>query len=106
GLAHRREVVHAVPLRDELEIGRELRRGPSGKREIHGGEPLRDARFERHARFSRTDAAPPWRRLRCTRRREMAAGVTPWTRDACPTVSGRAWASFCRTSFESPRMAS
>ena len=40
--------------------------------------------------------------LRCTSRMETAAGVTPATRAAWPTVAGRICASFCRTSFESP----
>src|ERR1700761_4212957 len=35
-------------------------------------------------------------------RMEMAAGVTPGKRPACPTVSGRASVSFWRTSFERP----
>ena len=40
--------------------------------------------------------------LRCTSRMDTAAGVTPGTRAAWPTVAGRSCASFWRTSFERP----
>ena len=40
--------------------------------------------------------------FRCTSRSEMAAGVTPGTRLACPTVAGRASPSFWRTSWDKP----
>ena len=43
--------------------------------------------------------------FRCTSRMDTAAGVTPATRAACPTVAGRICASFCRTSFDSPATA-
>ena len=32
--------------------------------------------------------------------KEMAAGVTPLMRPACPSVSGRCFCSFCRTSMD------
>src|SRR5512135_2191577 len=102
--AHRSEVVHAVPLREELEVARELRGRAVRQLQVHRADALSDLRFERHAAPS--PAASTWalRRLRCTSRSEMAAGVTPWMREACPTVSGRWCASFCRTSLESPRI--
>ncbi len=43
--------------------------------------------------------------FKCTSRMDTAAGVTPATRAACPTVAGRICASFCRTSFDNPVMA-
>ena len=47
---------------------------------------------------------PPWR-LRCTRSRLTAAGVTPETLPACPIVAGRCSASFSETSADRPRTA-
>ncbi len=41
--------------------------------------------------------------FRCTSNNDIAAGVTPAIRDACPTVAGRCAASFCRTSVDKPR---
>ena len=35
---------------------------------------------------------------------EMSAGLTPLMREACPTVAGRNFASFCAASMRSPRM--
>ena len=43
------------------------------------------------------------RRFRCTSSSEIAAGVTPLTRAAWPTVAGRARFSFSSTSADSPR---
>jgi hypothetical protein len=43
------------------------------------------------------------RRFRCTNSSEIAAGVTPWMRDAWPMVCGRCCASRCCTSFDRPR---
>ena len=51
---------------------------------------------------SRSRRARPHSRVASSR--EMAAGVTPGTRLACPTVAGLAAASFCRTSCDRPRM--
>src|ERR1700691_2359550 len=41
-------------------------------------------------------------RRRCTSRIDTAAGVTPGTRAAWPSVAGRTAASCWRTSFDSP----
>ena len=105
GLADRGEVVHAIPLRDEVEIARELLHGAVGQLELHRRDTRADLLRERHARPSCTTGAASARRLRCTSSSEIAAGVTPWMRAACPTVSGRCCASFCATSFERPRIA-
>ena len=59
GLAHRREVVHAVPLRDQLEVCRELRARGIGQREAHRREALGDPCFEGHADFSVGAACRP-----------------------------------------------
>src|SRR5262245_37194236 len=40
--------------------------------------------------------------LRNTPRTAIAAGVTPGTRDACPSVSGRTWDNRCTISFDRP----
>src|SRR4029079_7620561 len=86
-LAHRGEVVHAVPLRDQLEVARERLRRVERELEAHGADPGADPLREAHAWRSRGGSAVAARRLRCTRRSEIAAGVTPWMREARPTVS-------------------
>ena len=48
-----------------------------------------------------SDLAFLWRSS-ATRRREMAAGVTPAILEACPTEEGRTFWSFSATSFENP----
>ena len=49
-------------------------------------ETLRELRLQDHALFCCADANP---RFKCTSRIEIAAGVTPEMRAACPSVSGR-----------------
>ena len=41
-------------------------------------------------------------RFKCTISSATAAGVTPEMRDACPSVSGWCWLSFCCTSADKP----
>ena len=69
------------------------------------------AGVERHHRERQRDELAPGDcarhqaarlRFKYTSRMETAAGVTPATRAAWPTVAGRICASFCRTSFDSP----
>src|SRR5450432_1790531 len=102
GLADRGEVVHAIPPRNELQVLLEAlaRRGRQVDR--HRREPVGDRRGESHALVSCMSSMSA-RRFRCTRRSEIAAGVTPWTRAAWPTVSGRCCVSFCCASVDSPR---
>jgi hypothetical protein len=38
----------------------------------------------------------------CTNNNDIAAGVTPDTRDACPRVLGIAMLNFCLTSWDKP----
>ena len=69
-----------------------LAAGAQCQRERRGENPAsRDVRHQAARDF-----------LRCTNRMDTAAGVTPATRAACPTVAGRICSSFCRTSLESP----
>src|SRR5476651_1285682 len=102
GLADRGEVVHAIPPRNELEVLLETLALRGRQLDCHRRESVGDRRCEAHALFSCVSSRSA-RRFRCTRRSEIAAGVTPWMRAAWPTVSGRCCVSFCCTSFDSPR---
>ena len=99
GLANRGEVVHAIPLRDQLQVGAELATLPGRGFDRHGSQSRLDRLVEVQALFS----IPAPRRFKCTSRSEIAAGVMPWMRAAWPIVSGRCWESFCCASRESPR---
>ena len=70
-----------------------------------GGRAPELLRAAHAALFCGRSFARAARRFRCTSSREIAAGVTPWMRDAWPIVSGRWCASFCRTSIDRPRTA-
>jgi hypothetical protein len=87
-IADRREIVRAVPFLEQRDVGEQL----PLRRTINGETKVVDARAQRigHAercRLSVGNCLKP--RLRCTRSRATAAGVTPEMRAACPSVSGR-----------------
>ena len=113
-ISDRREVVRPIPLLKQAQQTKKTI-GESRLRRQNGVESLqpfpqapRQRRFVgvRHAAelVVAVDAAPGLpERFKWTRSKEIAAGVMPEMREACPKVSGREAASFCCTSFESPR---
>ena len=117
-LADRGQVVRAVPLREQREVGeRAASRCAGGSATPRAPR----ARAECPRRASATPASRGHRRrcragtrragcgaarkprFRCTSSSEIAAGVMPEMRAAWPIVSGRCWLSFCCTSVDRPR---
>src|SRR6185369_8534027 len=95
------EVVDTIPLGDQRQIGQQ----PVGlrivQRHADGAGTVEQRRP--HAAAPGTSAgrrSKPLKRpfFRCTSSSEIAAGVIPEIRDACPKVSGRCLSSFWRTS--------
>ena len=105
-VAHGGQVVNLVPLGEQIEIRQQLRvlrgRETQAKRSGAFGQALllRVA----HAALATAGATPvkplkpPF--FKWISSKEMAAGVTPLMRPACPSVSGRCFCSFCRTSMD------
>src|SRR6185503_2396252 len=103
--ADRAQVVGLVPLEQQAHQLQQLLVGVRFEAELAhtAGELFVEARHRQRPAHAAVSRARPTPRLRCTSKREIAAGVTPEMRDAWPTVSGRCWLSFCWTSIESPR---
>ena len=105
GVAYGREVVNLVPLlqqRHEFHQAGKLR---VAQPECQRLGPCTQA-LHQHIAHAATPSSvrakplkPPF--FRCTISSEIAAGVTPEMREACPSVSGRCFCSFCRTSIDS-----
>src|SRR5690349_18468796 len=96
-LANRGQVEDLVPLCKELEVRKQL--SPRGLRQpkLQFAETRIKSGLRRHALFfSVFLLLRP--RFRCTSRSEIAAGVIPEIRAACPIVSGLNRSSFCRAS--------
>src|SRR6185437_3762239 len=113
-LPDRREVVDAIPFRQQIEIKRESRACPGGKRarnrqsgrwrESALGLCQRRARHLDGVSARRTVSSARGKpRFKCTSRSDTAAGVTPDSRAAWPRVSGLRALSFCWTSIDNPR---
>ena len=112
-LANRRQVVRAVPLaRAARDTRRACRAAPCGSEARAPADGQRaeavvdasivaDRRASCRLRGAIGAFAKP--RFRCTSRSEIAAGVMPEMRAACPIVSGLCRLSFCCTSVEKPR---
>ncbi len=105
-IAHRGQVVGLVPLDQQVRVAQQpfLHRG--GEHHTQGLGALAQFvglnRAGHQALCSRL--RPALRFFRWISSSETAAGVTPGMREACPRVSGRAWASLCWISLDSPEM--
>jgi hypothetical protein len=89
-----RQVIGAVPFFQQADESQQLCLPRVRQVQSHAGQRAAQFRRERHAAL---------RRFRKTRSSDIAAGVTPCTREAWPRVCGRAWPSFWRTSKDRPR---
>jgi hypothetical protein len=94
------QVVGAVPFLEQPHVIEQAiaRRGGQRQREL--AEAAIERSLRRHALFLSRARNP---RFKCTSKSEIAAGVTPEMRAACPMVSGRWRFSFCCTSADKPR---
>src|SRR6266536_3300989 len=89
GLANRGQVVRAVPLVEQRDVREELRLRGRIDVEAERGDASGERLSEHHAvSFSWPGSASLNPRLRCTSNNEIAAGVMPEMRAACPSVSG------------------
>ncbi|MNJ67274.1 hypothetical protein D3C77_634330 [compost metagenome] len=109
GIAHRREVVGLVPFDQQGQVGEQLGLLLFTERYAQLGSAL-DQFFGmasghggHQAVCSRLWPAPHF--FRWISSREMAAGVTPGIREACPRVSGRACVSLWVISLDRPEIA-
>src|SRR5882672_2508701 len=93
---HGGQVMHPIPLVEEVQMGKQLGSNLGAQRKPELGYTpvqlpgelalLRRRRQRAHAADRSRD---PERRFRCTSSSEIAAGVIPEMRDAWPIVSGR-----------------
>ena len=100
-VAHRGQVVHPVPLVQQRQIGQQLRLGALGQCRAPGRRfPPQVVCCDGHALFFCSSGLKP--RLAYTSSTEIAAGVMPCSREAWPSVSGRAFCRRWRTSIDNP----
>src|SRR4051812_41927829 len=100
-LAYGGEVVHVVPLLNEREGLQQVALGLLRNCEPERAGSVGETRHQAHALCFFSGCEKP--RFTCTSNKEMAAGVMPEIRAACPAVSGLNWFNFCCTSVERPR---
>src|SRR5690554_159275 len=108
-VAHSREVVCLVPLVKQSKKCQQLLLLVVIEGELHVPQPFPELALPEslsHGSIQALCLRNNSRFFRFTRICEIAAGVTPWIRDAWATVSGRTSFSFCLISFDSPPMAS
>ena len=100
GLAQRAQVIDPVPFEQPIGVVEQGLLLCRAQAQLQGVQAVAQARGERVAHAAPVAAKSRLRlRLRWISSSEIAAGVTPDMRAAWPSVSGRCFESFCRTSM-------
>src|SRR5688572_13388592 len=101
-ITNRGQIEGLVPLGEQLQVREQFAPRGLWQSQVQFAETVVERGPRRHAIFfSAFPLLNP--RFKCTSKSEIAAGVIPEIRAACPIVSGLNRFSFCWTSTDRPR---